>query len=62
MKKTYVGKLVDVSQWDDPPEYGIVIDENDDFVPTVLTVYLFDDERICDGFFTSESLKFVEER
>lgn len=60
MEKKYVGKLVDVSQWDDPPELGIVIDEDDDFVPTVLTIYLFE-LKMVQGYHTTETVKFVED-
>lgn len=60
MDKKYVGKLVDVSQWDDPPELGIVIDQDDDFVPTVLTIYLFEIEMVS-GYHTTETVKFVED-
>lgn len=60
MDKKYVGKLVDVSLWDDPPELGIVIDQDDDFVPTVLTIYLFEVEMVS-GYHTTETVKFVED-
>ena len=53
MEKTYIGRLVDVAQHsDDPMELGIVLNENDDFVPTVLTVYLFEDKRIVKEYYT----------
>lgn len=58
--KKFVGKLVDVSQWDDPPELGIVIDEDDDFIPTVLTIYLFDVQMVT-GYHTTETVKFMED-
>ena len=61
MKKKFIGKLVDVSQWDDPPELGIIIDEDDDFIPTVLTIYLFDLEMVLD-YHTTETVKFLEEQ
>ncbi len=59
--KKYVGKLVDVAQWDDPAELGIVLEQNDDFVPTVLTVYLFEDKRVIKEYYTIEMVKFLEE-
>ena len=61
MKKKFIGKLVDVSQWDDPPELGIIIDEDDDFIPTVLTIYLYDLEMVLD-YHTTETVKFLEEQ
>ncbi len=57
--KTYIGKLVDVSQWDDPAELGIVLKENDDYVPTLLTIYLFEDKRVVHDYYTIEMVKFV---
>ena len=61
MEKTYIGRLVDVAQHsDDPMELGIVLNENDDFVPTVLTVYLFEDKRIVKEYYTIEMVKFLE--
>lgn len=60
METKYVGRLVDVSQWDDPPELGIVIAEDDDFVPTVLTIYLFE-LKMVSGYHTTETVKFVED-
>jgi hypothetical protein len=60
MEKTYIGKLVDVAQWDDPMELGIVLNENDDFVPTLLTIYLFDEKRVVKDQYTIEMVKFVE--
>ena len=60
MEKTYIGKLVDVAQWNDPMELGIVLNQNDDFVPTVLTVYLFEDKRVVKEYYTIEMVKFLE--
>jgi len=60
MEKTYIGKLVDVAQQDDPMELGIVLNENDDFVPTVLTIYLFEDKRVVNEYYTIEMVKFLE--
>ena len=60
MQKTYIGRLVDVAQHDDPMELGIVLNENDDFVPTVLTIYLFEDKRIVKEYYTIEMVKFLE--
>ncbi len=61
MEKKYVGKLVDISQWDDPPEYGIVIDEDDNYVPTMLMIYVFEAGKVYDCHFTVEMVKFMEE-
>ena len=61
MEQKYVGKLVDIAQWDDPPEIGIVIKENDNFVPTMLTIYVFEDQRVYDAEFTVEMVKFMED-
>ena len=60
--KKYVGRLVDIAQWDDPPEYGIVVEEDDNFVPTVLSIFVFEDQKIVRGAYTVEMVKFLEER
>ena len=60
MEKTYIGRLVDVAEWDDPSELGIVLNQNDDFVPTVLTIYLFEDKRVVREYYTIEMVKFLE--
>ena len=62
MEKTYIGRLVDVAQWDDPMELGIVLNENDDYVPTLLTIYLFEDKRVVKEYYTVEMVKFLEAR
>ena len=61
MENTYVGKLVDVSQWDEPPELGIVLKEDGRFIPTMLTVYLFDENRVAKVHYTTEMVKFIED-
>ena len=58
--KKYVGRLVDIAQWDDPPELGIVIEEDDNFVPTMLTIYVFEDKRVYNAEFTVEMVRFLE--
>ena len=58
----YVGRLVDISQWDDPPEYGIVIGENDNFVPTLLSIFVFEDDKVISDYYTIEMVKFLEEQ
>ena len=57
----YVGRLVDISQWDDPePEIGIVLEEDDNFVPTMLTIYTFEDKKVHRNQYTIEMVKFLE--
>ena len=60
MENKYVGKLVDISQWDDPPEIGIVLEEDDNFVPTLLTIYVFEDRRVYKDAYTVEMVTFLE--
>ncbi len=60
--KKYVGRLVDIAQWDDPPEYGIVIKEDDNFVPTLLSIFLFEDQKVISDYYTIEMVKFLEEQ
>ena len=62
MKKKYVGKLVDISHFDDPPQIGIILEEDDDFVPTMLTIYVFEDQRTYANMYTVEMVKFLEEQ
>ena len=61
MEKKYVGKLVDISHLDDPPEIGIVLEEDDDFVPTLLTIYVFEDRRTYTNTYTAETVIFLED-
>ena len=61
MEKKYVGKLVDISHFDDPPEIGIVLEEDDDFVPTMLTIYVFEDRRTYTNTYTAEMVIFLED-
>lgn len=61
MEKKYVGKLVDISHFDDPPEIGIVLEEDDDFVPTLLTIYVFEDRRTYTNTYTAETVIFLED-
>ncbi len=42
----YIGCLVNAAAFDDPPEYGIVISQDDDFVPPVLEIYIFEEQRV----------------
>jgi hypothetical protein len=42
----YTGCLVNAAAFDDPPEYGIVIKQDDNFVPPLLDIYIFEEQRV----------------
>ena len=41
MIKNFVGLLADVSHPDDPVDLGIVVSQDDSFVPSLLEIYVF---------------------
>ena len=41
MTENFVGLLADVSHSDDPVDLGIVIRQDDSFVPSLLEIYVF---------------------
>ena len=41
MTENFVGLLADVSHPDDPADLGIVISQDDSFVPSLLEIYVF---------------------
>lgn len=45
MIENFIGLLADVSHPDDPAEIGIVIGQNDSFVPSLLEIYIFSESR-----------------
>ena len=43
----YIGCLVNAAPFEDePPEYGIVIRQDDNFVPPVLEIYIFEQQKV----------------
>ena len=45
MIDNFVGHLADVSHPDDPVDIGIVVSQNDAYVPSLLEIYVFSEGR-----------------
>ena len=41
MTENFIGLLADVSHPDDPADLGVVIGQDDSFVPSLLEIYVF---------------------
>jgi|9_EtaG_2_1085328.scaffolds.fasta_scaffold12838_4 hypothetical protein len=45
MIENFIGLLADVSHPDDPVDIGIVVSQNDAYVPSLLEIYIFSESR-----------------
>jgi len=45
MIENFIGLLADVSHPDDPVDIGIIVSQNDAYVPSLLEIYIFSESR-----------------